>query len=224
MTICPIAVGLPTAKERSAARECCTDVRQMKNDVKAAHRFKRILAANFRTSDAVVTLTYDDKNIPKTAEIANKKRLKPFINKLRKEYQLLGETLRYAYVTEGYHGDHRLHHHIILPNIPELPELVETLWSKNGKVTDLSKLGAKGVEGWAMYLTKEPRKTGRRYVGQRMWTTSLNMSKPVVSTYEVTDDYTYDLPFGAVILDNRSSTCGWYTAQYISYYEPEYSN
>lgn len=223
VTICPTAVGRPTAKERNAARECCSDVRQMKNDIKAAHRFKRVLAANFRTDDMVVTLTYNAEHLPKTPEIANNKRLKPFINRMRKEYRELDETFKYAYVTEGYHGDHRLHHHIILPNIPELRELVEQCWGKNGEVTELSRLGTKGVEGWAMYLTKEPRKTGRRYVGQRMWTTSLNMSKPVVSTYEVPDDYTYAPPFGAVILDNKTSTCGWFSAQYISFYEPEYS-
>lgn len=186
----------------------------------AAERFKRVLATNFNATDMIVTLTYSDASLPATAETANQKKLKPFIRRMREEYKQLGQEFKYAYVTEGYHGNHRLHHHIILPRIPELQETVKKHWCKNGEVQDYKPIGRKGYRGWAMYLTKEPRKTGRRYVGQRMWTPSLNLQKPEISTYNVPDSYEYEPPPGVIILDNRSLDWAWFKGQYMSYFTP----
>lgn len=218
----PISSGRPDRRERVAAQKATREIRQWKNDLTAAERFKRILATNFTPRDVIATLTYSDEALPATAEIANKKKLKPFIRRLRSEYGELGELFKYAYVTEGYHGDRRLHHHIVLPKIAELEEIVKRLWSKNGEIQDFRPIGRKGYRGWAMYLTKEPRKTGRQYVGQRMWTPSLNLQKPEVTTYEMPDGYEYEPPPGVVILDNRSLDWEWFKGQYISYFVPDY--
>lgn len=221
--VSPVSKGRPDRHERVAARNCSSELRQKLNDKTAAEKFKRVLASNFKPGDMVVTLTYSDDRLPTTPEQAVKQRLKPFISKLRKEYQDLGDPFKYVYVTECRHGEARLHHHIVVPDIPELREIIRKHWAKNGTVTGFNRINSKGYRDWAYYLSKEPRKTGRRYVGLRMWTPSLGLNKPEVTTYEISDKDTYEPPAGVVILENRVTQWEWFSGQYVSYYAPEYS-
>lgn len=122
----PISKGRADRHERGEAVRCSSDLRQKMNDRTAAQTFRRLIAVNFKPSDFVVTLTYSDALLPATPELAREKCLKPFLRRLRADLLELGEDgLKYMYVTEGLHGDKRLHHHIILPNIPDMKELVK---------------------------------------------------------------------------------------------------
>lgn len=217
----PIAKGRPTKTERSQARHYTSEVRQKMNDRTAAQKFKRLIAANFTNQDFVVALTYHDAALPPTPEQAREKKLRPFIRDLRAAFRENGEELKYMYVTEGLHGDHRLHHHIILPNVPGLKRTVKELWKKNGENIGFDRLGSKGIDEWAGYLTKEPRKTGRRRLGDRMWTPSLGLKKPEVISYEVPDNYVYTPPDGVVITTNEEMRTEYVSVQYISYRIPE---
>lgn len=217
----PISKGRPDRLERGVAARCTSDLRQKMNDRTAAHKFRRLIAANFRPADYVVTLTYSDETLPATPEQARDRSLKPCIGKIRREFRELGEDpLRYMYVTEGLHGDQRLHHHIIIPNIPDIKEIVKRYWTY-GHV-GFEKISSRGYEVWASYLTKEPRKTGRRHVGDRAWTPSLGLKKPEIITYEVADDYKYEPPPGVVITHNEDVQTEWFRCQYVSYFKPEY--
>ena len=218
----PILRGRPDRFERSAAVHCSSDLRTKMNDRTSAQKFRRLIAANFAPKDFVVTLTYSDQALPATPELARDQKLKPFLRRVRSELRGLGfGPLKYMYVTEGLHGDKRLHHHIIVPNVPYLKEIIKAQWDRNGHV-GFDTISTRGYEHWASYLTKEPRKTGRRRVGDRMWTPSLHLTKPTVTTYEVEDSYQYEPPPGGVIKQNEEICNEWFNCQYVSYYRPSY--
>lgn len=221
VVVYPIAKERPSRAERTVAAKCTSDLRQKMNDRTSANKFRRLIAANFKPSDYVVTLTYSNETLPATPELARDKRLKPCINQLRQHFKELPvDPLKYMYVTEGLHGDRRLHHHIIIPNIPNIKETVRDCWP-HGHV-DFETISSRGYEVWASYLTKEPRKTGRRRVGDRAWTPSIGLRKPEVVTYDVLDDYRYEPPFGVVITHNEDIQTEWFRCQFISYYKPDY--
>lgn len=216
----PISKGRLDRMERTSATRCTSDLRQKMNDRTAAQKFRRLIAANFLPNDFVVTLTYSDDALPPTPELARDRCLKPFIRKLRADLREVGTELKYMYVTEGLHGDKRLHHHIVLSNTQLLKKCVRKNW-KQGHV-GFEKISSRGYDVWGSYLTKEPRKTGRRRVGDRMWTPSLNLTKPTVTTYEVEDDFRYEPPAGVVIRHNEDWQTEWFCCQYLSYFKPDY--
>ena len=161
-----------------------------------------VLAANFRSSDLVVTLSYRDANLPKTREKADR-RLDYFIRYLREHRKARGQPLVYARITEGYHSDGRLHHHLILNSTGEDFEPICNLWIRDGDNVDFEPFGIDGAERWAKYLTKEPREKGRRYVGDRTWRTSRNVKKPQTFYEDVTDESDLAPPMGAFVLEKE---------------------
>ena len=183
----------------------------------ARERFELILACNFKLSDWVVDLTYDDHHIPINVQAAAK-RLKKFVRGLRVSRRDRKAILKYAYVHEGQHGDKRLHHHIVINHKSGDLELIHNLWPDGRiKVRPLSRWG---YEGAAAYLTKEPAKLGRVHVGDRMWTTSRNLEKPVITTTEVEDDYKLDIPDSAFAVEHQSKSNQWGQYEYINYKLP----
>lgn len=221
VVVYPISKGRSDRRERGAAKSCTSDLRQKLNNKTAASKFRRLIATNFKPSDYVISLTYSDTSLPQTPERARDGYLKPCINRLRQTFRDLGEDpLKYMYVTEGLHGDKRLHHHMIVPDVPDIKEIIRELWP-HGHV-GFERISSRGYDTWASYLTKEPRKTGRRRVGDRMWTPSLGLKKPEVVTYEVADDFRYEPPAGVVITHNEDWQTEWFCCQYVSYYKPDY--
>lgn len=221
VVVYPIAKGRTNKRERGAARRCASDLRQKANDRTAMMRLKRLIACNFTPQDWVVTLTYSDKTLPATPEQARDQHLKPFIKRLRLALRNVpGAEVKYIYVIEGLHGDKRLHHHIIMPELPDLRDTLQQTWTAG--YYGMERIGSRGYDVWARYLTKEPRKTGRRYVGERMWTPSVGLKKPEVETYEVPDGYRYQPPPGVIITNNEDWQTEWWCCQYVSYIEPEH--
>ena len=159
-----------------------------------------ILAANFKPDDLVVTLTYRDADLPRIREAACK-RLSYFMRLLRAARRSRGQPLVGVKITEGYHTGGRLHHHIIVNTTGEDFEEIRKIW-KWGEDVDFELFGADGAERWAKYLTKEPRIQGRRHVGDRTWTTTRNVKKPLVLPVEyVPEEERLLPPPGSVITD-----------------------
>jgi len=214
--IYPISASRQDDQPRGSAENPTGDFRQRVNDRKAAQKFKRLIACNFSPGDKVATLTYRDDTLPSTADEARTRRIRPFMGKLRKACrELCNGPLRYFYVTEGRHGDHRLHHHMIVANDPVLLDQIEHLW-KYGFVS-FESIVSRGYDNWARYLTKEPRKTGRQRVGDRAWTPSLGLKKPEAVTFDVQDDWEYELPPNVFVEHNDTAKNEWYCCRYISY-------
>lgn len=185
---------------REARAQISSPARESLNAKLSWQKLMLILAANFKSDDLVVTLTYRDSNLPKTREIADK-RLDYFVRLLRAERKPMGLNLLYVRTTEGYHSDGRLHHHFIVNATGEDYEIIRYLWKRNGDDVDFEWFGEDGAERWAKYLTKEPREKGRRHVGDRTWRTSIHMKKPDVTSELVDEGDVLLPPEGAFITD-----------------------
>ena len=179
--------GKPTLSRcGGTGKRCVSAARQKINDKRAAVQFEQLLASNFCPGDMVVTLTYRDANLPPTLDQA-KKSVKKFLTMLRQSYRLAGQELKYLLVHEGQHGDHRLHHHIVLNAIPDIHETVRSHWAAWGDNLDFASIDMKGYTAWAKYLCKELLTTGRLAPGRHAWSASRNLSAPVVEQGECPD-------------------------------------
>lgn len=188
------------AARREARQLISTPAREALNAKFSWQKLMLILAANFKSDDLVVTLTYRDGDLPRTREAADK-RMDYFIRLLRAYRKPLPFDLLYVRATEGYHSDGRLHHHFIVNATGEDYKIIRDLWKRNGDDVDFEWFGEDGAERWAKYFTKEAREKGRRHVGDRTWRTSRNLKRPV-SHYElVPEDERLMPPPGSFITD-----------------------
>ena len=89
-----------------------------------------------------------------------------------------------------------------------------------GDQIDIRRIADKGFDGWARYLSKEPREHGRRRVGERMWRNSRNLVKPIVDAgwVDAGDDLT--APPGAYILDRQERVNCYGRFAYLEYLLP----
>ena len=205
---------------REARLQISTPARESMNAKMSWQKLMLVLAANFRATDIVVTLTYRDDALPRTKEEADK-RLNAFLRAFRGERGRAGYPLKRVRVTEGYHSGGRLHHHLIINATEQDYELIRRLWRKNGDNVDFEPFGIDGPERWAKYLTKEPREKGRRHIGDRTWTTSRNMQKPVVTSRFVPAETALSPPAGSFILDKAQAENCYGRFQYLMVRLPE---
>lgn len=205
--------GQNQAARREMRTQISSPARESLNAKMSWQRLMLVLASNFKSTDLVITLSYRPANLPIHREAADK-RLTYFIRNLRKHRVAEGKNLIYVRVTEGYHSDGRLHHHLIINSSGLDYDAIISLWQKDGDNVEFDQFGLDGAERWAKYLTKEPREKGRRYIGDRTWRTSRNVKKPIVveSRYVNASD---DLipPYGASVLEKTEcvNTFGRFT-------------
>lgn len=174
--------------EQRAAKEKATDAaHQRMNDKYSYEKLEERLYCNFTSADYVVTLTYDDAH-QLTRWKYIRATINRFLKRLRYARKKRGEDLRYIYVTEGLHGDHRAHHHIVLnapgPGIDIMEEL-RACWHE-GSVIKAERLEMLSLGALSKYLTKEPVEKGRAFKGNRAWNASRNLKAPTV-TYDFVD-------------------------------------
>ena len=192
--------GENQAARREAKSQISTPARESLNARTSWQKLMLLLAANFKSKDIVVTLTYRDNNLPVNREAADR-RLTAFIRAFRAFRSSKGLSFIYIRVTEGYHSGGRLHHHLIFNGTGEYFDIIRSLWIKNGDNVEFEKFGVDGAERWAKYLTKEPREKGRRHVGDRSWRASIHMKKPVVSYEFVPSETDLSPPAGASVIE-----------------------
>lgn len=186
---------------REARAQISSPARESLNAKLSWQKLMLLLAANFKSTDLVVGLSYRDEDLPARREDADKQ-LNNFIRALRKQRTAAGHPLVYVRVTEGYHSGGRLHHHLIINSTGDDYAAIRALWQKNGDNVDFEAFGNDGPERWGKYLTKEPREKGRRYVGDRTWRASIHMKKPVVTSELVSPDEPLTPPPGAFVVDS----------------------
>ena len=179
----------------------------------ATRKLELTMACGFEMDDLVITLTYRDGDLPDCYAKALRK-LQRFLRDLRAARSLKGQELRYIHVTEGLHGDHRLHHHVILNSTGADIEVIRSLW-KWGDEIQLSTISVKGYGGWAEYLSKERREGSLN--GKRMFTPSKNIPKPEVEISYVDDATTIEPPLGATLLDDSSDRNEVASYRYLKY-------
>lgn len=137
-------------------------------------RYCRLLAeSNFDIGDILIHPTYSDDNLPATFEEAQKV-MGNFIRRLKRLAKKRGKELKYIYVTElgSLHG--RLHHHAIINADCGLSrEEIEVTWNKGFCNTVVNRNTNEALG----YFTKAE----RIYKGKRLYTSSRNLVKPVVT-------------------------------------------
>lgn len=202
---------IPQPKERKgrAPRSRQTSAAQLFYNNKCSwQELELTIANNFGKGDSVATLTYDDLHLPLNKGAA-KAFVRKFLRKLREVRKRRDETLKYIYVTEGFHGqeqneffgwdsaleDKRVHHHLVL-NGREVEEL-QSLWPF-GEIR-VEPVDIHYYRELAKYLTKEAREEGRAKPGERTWCASRNLDRNFeVEYYELPDSVTLSVPEGAI--------------------------
>lgn len=191
--------GSQSAK-REARSQISSPARESLNAKLSWQKLMLLLAANFVSTDLVITMGYGDDRIPKRKEDADK-RMDNFIRALREVRRSRGQPLKYVRVIEGYHSGGRYHHHLIINSTGDDFDAVRQLWAKNGDNIQFDLFGNDGAERWAKYLTKEPREKGRRHVGDRTWRASIHLKKPEATCIWVDAADELTPPSGAFITD-----------------------
>ena len=206
-------------RARWEKRKCTSAARQRMNLKRAAQKLELSLAANFGQRDLVLSLGYDDAHLPETREAAVAC-LRKLLRQLRTVRKRNGQELKYIYVTEGLHGDKRVHHHLVINGTGSDLETLRSLWP-HGDV-DLAPLSLRdGYYALAEYLTKEPRNGDRTLNGSRCWTPSRGLAKPEVESTTIPDNLTLSVPPGAVVLDSDSIRNEFGEFVYLKYLLPE---
>ena len=177
------------------------DAQAAVNRRNAVAELRRLLNANFQPGDHHAIFTYPQK-APPTKEQARLD-LDRFLRRLRRVYRDRETELKYVAVTEYRHS--RIHHHVVLPNLPGGMKPVKALWKrllaetyytpeerKRGEPLHLrfpwSELDDSGQYGaLAEYLIKETDDTRRKPDGRigRRYRASRNLEHPKPVVVEV---------------------------------------
>ena len=164
-------------KSRGKKSKPTTEVQQRLNKRHAEGKLRRLLHTNFTEDDLFVTLTFDDTNLPATAE-DGQRLLQNFLRRLKRRYGKLGIEMKYIYVMEYGQKHNRLHIHLVLTCGITKEELVK-LWGLGSVSADTLHFDIDGLATLAKYLTKGS-ETDERPTW-KSWSGSRNLVKPTVT-------------------------------------------
>lgn len=204
--------------QRKRIREVTEEQIQRTNANTAQRKLEMLMATNFDDADLVLTVTYRDADLPDSADVTRKHLGKVFaqMRAYRKARGL--PVLKYIYVLEGRHGDHRPHAHLIINAAGGDLELMRSLWIWGDDI-QLNYIRERGYDGWAGYLTKERREASLN--GKKQFVGSRNLARPV-TTYEWVDDgTTVDAPPGAQVLDEGGGRNEIASCRFVKYLMPK---
>ena len=205
-------------QERKRIREVTEEQVARTNANTAQRKLEMLMATNFDDTDLVLTVTYRDADLPDSADVTRKHLGKVFsqMRAYRKARDL--PELKYIYILEGRHGDHRPHAHIIINAAGGDLELMRSLWIWGDDI-QLNYIRERGYDGWAGYLTKERREASLN--GKKQFVGSRNLDRPV-TTYEWVDDgTTVDAPPGAQVLDEGGGRNEIASCRFVKYLMPK---
>lgn len=205
-------------QERKRIREVTEEQIQRTNANTAQRKLEMLMATNFDEGDLVLTVTYRDADLPESADVTRKHLGKVFsqMRAYRKARDL--PELKYIYILEGRHGDHRPHAHLIINAAGGDLELMRSLWIWGNDI-QLNYIRERGYDGWAGYLTKERREASLN--GKKQFVGSRNLARPV-TTYEWVDDgTTVDAPPGAQVLDEGGGRNEIASCRFVKYLMPK---
>ncbi|HIV96614.1 MAG TPA: hypothetical protein H9745_03410 [Candidatus Agathobaculum stercoravium] len=210
-----------TPQERKRIREVTAEQIARTNCNSAQRKLELLMAANFEMEDLVITPTYRDADLPDSADVT-RRRLGKVFKQLRAYRKARGlPELKYIYVLEGRHGDHRPHAHIIMNASEDDLELFKSLWIWGDDV-QLNYIRDRGYDGWAGYLTKERREASLN--GKKQWVGSRNLKQPEIKWAWVDDGASVDAPPGAQVLDEGGGRNEMASCRYIKYLLPRQDN
>lgn len=201
-------------QERKRIREVTEEQIQRTNANTAQRKLEMLMATNFDETDLVLTVTYRDADLPDSADVTRKHLGKVF-SQMRAYRKARGlPDLKYIYVLEGRHGDHRPHAHIIINAAGGDLELMRSLWIWGDDI-QLNYIRERGYDGWAGYLTKERREASLN--GKKQFVGSRNLDRPVTTYAWVDDGTTVDAPPGAQVLDEGGGRNEIASCRFVKY-------
>lgn len=205
-------------QERKRIREVTEEQIQRTNANTAQRKLEMLMATNFDEGDLVLTVTYRDADLPDSADVTRKHLGKVF-SQMRAYRKARGlPDLKYIYVLEGRHGDHRPHAHIIINAAGGDLELMRSLWIWGDDI-QLNYIRERGYDGWAGYLTKERREASLN--GKKQFVGSRNLARPVTTYAWVDDGTTVDAPPGAQVLDEGGGRNEIASCRFVKYLMPK---
>lgn len=205
-------------QERKRIREVTEEQVARTNANTAQRKLEMLMATNFDEGDLVLTVTYRDADLPDSADVTRKHLGKVFSQMRAYRKARCLPDLKYIYVLEGRHGDHRPHAHIIINAAGGDLELMRSLWIWGDDI-QLNYIRERGYDGWAGYLTKERREASLN--GKKQFVGSRNLARPV-TTYEWVDDgTTVDAPPGAQVLDEGGGRNEIASCRFVKYLMPK---
>lgn len=204
--------------QRKRIREVTEEQIQRTNANTAQRKLEMLMATNFDDADLVLTVTYRDADLPDSADVTRKHLGKVFaqMRAYRKARGL--PDLKYIYVLEGRHGDHRPHAHIIINAAGGDLELMRSLWIWGDDI-QLNYIRERGYDGWAGYLTKERIEASLN--GKKQFVGSRNLDRPVTTYAWVDDGTTVDAPPGAQVLDEGGGRNEIASCRFVKYLMPK---
>lgn len=205
-------------QERKRVREVTEEQVARTNANTAQRKLEMLMATNFDEGDLVLTVTYRDADLPDSADVTRKHLGKVFaqMRAYRKARGL--PDLKYIYVLEGRHGDHRPHAHIIINAVGGDVELMRSLWIWGDDI-QLNYIRERGYDGWAGYLTKERREASLN--GKKQFVGSRNLDRPVTTYAWVDDGTTVEAPPGAQVLDEGGGRNEIASCRFVKYLMPK---
>ena len=205
-------------QDRKRIREVTEEQIQRTNANTAQRKLEMLMATNFDDTDLVLTVTYRDADLPDSADVTRKHLGKVFaqMRAYRKARGL--PDLKYIYVLEGRHGDHRPHAHLIVNAAGGDLELMRSLWIWGDDI-QLNYIRERGYDGWAGYLTKERREASLN--GKKQFVGSRNLDRPVTTYAWVDDGTTVDAPPGAQVLDEGGGRNEIASCRFVKYLMPK---
>lgn len=205
-------------QDRKRIREVTEEQIQRTNANTAQRKLEQLMATNFDDTDLVLTVTYRDADLPDSADVTRKHLGKVFsqMRAYRKARDL--PELKYIYILEGRHGDHRPHAHIIINAAGGDLELMRSLWGWGDDI-QLNYIRERGYDGWAGYLTKERREASLN--GKKQFVGSRNLDRPVTTYAWVDDGTTVDAPPGAQVLDEGGGRNEIASCRFVKYLMPK---
>lgn len=204
--------------QRKRIREVTEEQIQRTNANTAQRKLEMLMATNFDDTDLVLTVTYRDADLPDSADVTRKHLGKVF-SQMRTYRKARGlPDLKYIYVLEGRHGDHRPHAHIIINAAGGDLELMRSLWIWGDDI-QLNYIRERGYDGWAGYLTKERREASLN--GKKQFVGSRNLDRPVTTYAWVDDGTTVDAPPGAQVLDEGGGRNEIASCRFVKYLMPK---
>lgn len=205
-------------QERKRIREVTEEQVARTNANTAQRKLEMLMATNFDDTDLVLTVTYRDADLPDSAD-ATRKHLGKVFAQMRAYRKARGlPDLKYIYVLEGRHGDHRPHAHIIINAAGGDLELMRSLWIWGDDI-QLNYIRERGYDGWAGYLTKERREASLN--GKKQFVGSRNLARPVTTYAWVDDGTTVDAPPGAQVLDEGGGRNEIASCRFVKYLMPK---
>ena len=205
-------------QERKRIREVTEEQVARTNANTAQRKLEMLMATNFDEGDLVLTVTYRDADLPDSADVTRKHLGKVFSQMRAYRKARCLPDLKYIYVLEGRHGDHRPHAHIIINAAGGDLELMRSLWIWGDDI-QLNYIRERGYDGWAGYLTKERREASLN--GKKQFVGSRNLDRPVTTYAWVDDGTTVDAPPGAQVLDEGGGRNEIASCRFVKYLMPK---